>query len=266
MLVEERAKQYVVLASQSAGRDPFSNPLTKRHAEGPNKALIVTGPKDLSPAEEQELAQSLRTQLSTISDLIRDGDFEKAADTFIEVESKLGYQFKDSALEPQLAEMRTKALEVRELLKSGRGKKLFEIVTTQYEKMKKSFGAGDYESVNKTYQGVEDILKRTVGIEYEGLGAVTGEVRQLGERAKTCSEFTALDIEVQGVIWMKDGRAAAIINQQTLIEGDKLKFDETAGKTGKKPVENVDIFVQVISRDKITFRYKGERIDKVLVE
>jgi len=266
VLNEERAKQYVMFAGQSTVRDPFTNPLTKRQVGGTNKALIATGPKDLSPAEELELVQGLRSELSKISDLLRDGDFEKAAETYSEMEVKLGYQFKDVTLDPQLTEVRAKATEIGETLKTGRGKKLLEIVTTQHEKMKQSFEDGDYETVVKTYEGVEDVVKRAVGIDYKGLAEATKEVELLGERGKTCCEFTAFDIVVQGVIWMKDGRAAAIINQQTLIEGDKMKFDAASSKAGKTPAADVDVFVQAISRDKITFRYKGERINKLLVE
>ena len=140
------------------------------------------------------------------------------------------------------------------------------MVIAQRQKMKEAFEVADYEGVSKIYLAATDMLKKAEGIDYEGLDEVIQAVTRLAERARTCEEFAGLDINVQGVLWTGDGRAAAIINKQTLIQGDKLRFDDSGGKRDTQPETDVDIFVHEISREKITFRYKGERIDKMLVE
>lgn len=267
-LEEERAKQYEVLASLGGltRRDPFTNPLTRRHTEGPDKSLIAR-PKKLTPAEEQQLIEAVQKELSAVTTLVNAGQFDDATDGFTRIQDKLTHKFADPALASQVTMIRARAAEVEKLLSTGRGKKLFEIVTTQYEKMKQAFDVADYEGIAKIHLAVADSLKKCEGIDYEGLPELVTKVTQLAERAKVCAEFACLDIDVQGVLWTRSGRAAAIINKQSVIEGDKLKFGENGSKGGRPgQLGQGDIFVHEITRDKITFRYKGERIEKVLVE
>lgn len=274
VLTEERAKQFVVLAGGTSTlvRDPFSNPLTKSHPETPDPKLVAGGPKrmTIAPDQEQDFVKTLQEQMTAISEFLKNGDFEKAADTYADVQGKLAYQFKDPTLDAQVSALRTRAAEVGEVLKAGRGKRLYELVSEQYEKMKEAFAVGDYETVTKISLAQAEMFKKAGGVSYEGLSDLTRDVQQLSDRAKICAEFVQLDIKVQGTIRSQSGRAAAIINGQNLIEGDKLKLNTSTVKTGKKPAPDADVdtdvFVHAIAPDRITFRYKGERIDKLLVK
>ena len=268
VLVSERGKQFLyegpVNTGSLADRDPFTNPLTKVHPETQDRARIASGPKRLLPPQEKELVQNVETQLATISDLVKDGDFEKAADVFADVETKMAYQFKDASIETQVAAARARLSEIGELLKTGRGKKLLELVSAQCDKMKEAFKVADYEGVAKIYLAQADMIARAERVDYEGLKALTTEAKALAERARVCADFARLEVNVQGVITSHSGRSAAIINGQNVIEGDKLKSDPAL--KGKKIDDDSDVFVHSITRDKITFRYKGERVDKMLVQ
>ncbi len=270
VLVEERAKQFIVQVNAESAttvRDPFTNPLTRLQTDVPNPRLAERGRK-LSPAEEQEVIQTVQQKLGLVSDLIRSGDFEKASEAFLEVESKLACEFRDPALQTQVAAIRTRTEEIGELLKTGRGKKLFEMIGTQYDAMQQAFSVADYQGVAKVHEDIAEMLKKTEGINYEGLAELVKNVNDLANRATVCEEFAGFNIDVQGVIWMRDGRAAAIVNGQSVIEGDKVRMGAVGVKPGTRTVASGDndIFVHAIARDKITFRYKGERIDKVLIE
>lgn len=270
VLADERAGQYIVLASDGGIRlrSPFTNPLTRRHTgDGPDKKLIVVDRK-LTPAEEQELVKSIQSQLSVVAGLINTGDFDKAVELFAGIQDRLAHKFLDPATATQVVMIRLRAAEVGHLLKDGRGKKLYETVKAQYGKMTEAFEVGDYDGVSRVYSTTVDVLKKAENVDYKGLAELTKAVSALADRARICSEFASLDIDVQGVIWMRGGRAAAIINKQSLIPGDKLKLDTGGVKRGKgsAPAPEGDIFIHEISRGKITFRYKGERIAKILVE
>jgi Tfp pilus assembly protein PilO len=93
----------------------------------------------------------------------------------------------------------------------------------------------------------------------------------LCERAGARREFASVAIQIQGTFWSgkgEDRRAAAIINGQTLVEGERLSLNVVQSKgSSRKGVAGVDagaaeIIVQKIDREKVTFLYKNELIDK----
>jgi Tfp pilus assembly protein PilO len=93
----------------------------------------------------------------------------------------------------------------------------------------------------------------------------------LCERAGVRREFAGIPIQIQGTFWSaKTGerRAAAIINGQTLSEGERVS-PSTLGATegSRKPVRAeaaaaAEIIVQKIDREKVTFLYRNESIEK----
>jgi len=93
----------------------------------------------------------------------------------------------------------------------------------------------------------------------------------LSKRAGARREFAGIGIQIQGTFWSGKGadrRAAAIINGQTLVEGERLLLSDLHAKTtSRKAVAATDaggaeITVDKIDREKVTFRYKDELIER----
>jgi hypothetical protein len=86
-------------------------------------------------------------------------------------------------------------------------------------------------------------------------------------RATVRKEFAAANIRIQGTFWSGKGderKAAAIINGQTVAEGDALKGVAKTARSSKGGADKSDaeIVVKRIDRDKVVFAYKDELIER----
>ena len=102
---------------------------------------------------------------------------------------------------------------------------------------------------------------------HERLMEVVKACDALVTRAGIRKEFAAANIKIQGTFWSGKGderKAAAIINGQTVAEGDALKGVAKTAKSPKGVVvkSDAEIVVKRIVRDKIVFAYKDELIER----
>lgn len=261
-LAQERMVQFVYDPNETR-RDPFSSPLTRR-GDKIERGLAQGNQPELSPAEEQQAVADIQKAVAEANRMVDSGDFDGATKLYLDVEKSLAREFTDPLVASQIFQIRRNAQHLGIMLKNSRGEKVYEMARSLCERMQKSFEARDYDGALKLKTSVETLLKNAGNVEHEGLPELIQQAQALASRVAACKEFSTIELRVQGTFWTPDGRAAAIINNQSVVEGDLLRLSDAKNRGPVDP--DKQIYVLKIRREKITFRYRGELIDKIQVE
>lgn len=229
-------------------RDPFVDPRVP--VEGgsvlsvPEQMEIVQGLVD-QVDEVQSLFQSVRAAQNVIEEMMARADLEDALARLEEelrrVESEGGITYLPSQRRMQL-EVTDAIAALREELGQGAGpsgpsvEKLREVL----EAMNRHFAREEYELALDAFRVVADQLDF---VEADPLRRPFVEkLRNKAEVARTVREFEAIALRVDGVAIMEGSPAAALINGQSLEEGDML---------------GNELLINEIRTDEIEFIYRG---------
>jgi len=266
-LDQELAKRYVFQVSAKR-RDPFTNPLTRRlnvaKFKTPDPAKLMT------PGQEKETAETIQKQLAEVGRLVSDGKLDEADKLLADTRRLMDADFRDpETVQRHLGfSRRTQRLGI--ILRTQRGEKLYKLVQENHDKMLKAFESGDYDEVYQLRTIVTEMVKEGgADLIHDRLTDVVRSCQDLCKRADARREFAGIGIDIQGTFWSGskgNRKAAAIINNQVLVEGERVKADVVRdGKrgAGRRAVPlDAEIIIKKIDRDKVTFLYKDELIDK----
>ena len=256
-------------------RDPFSNPLTRKQTASSGKRTgAPVARKTMTPEHEIRLCEHVEQRLAEMERLLQRGDYDKAAEIYWDVQDGLARRYDDRNARRRVLRSRRKAGRLEVMLKEAKGEQLYKLIQGHYAQMEKFFESQAYEEVQKLYETVQEVVKKAdEDFVHERLPDLLASCGKLSKRAGTHKEFEQIGIEIQGTFWSggrgHDRRAAVIINGQTLVEGERLKADAVKGRKGaRKGVSDLDaeIIVKKIEREKVTFLYKNELIEKLQFE
>jgi len=232
-------------------RDPFQ-PSAYFIPSEVTSAEPLKGTGTLTGQEQQALVEQARGALSRLLFHLRFGDEDKAMEEFLALRKVLDEREKVTvpALERELQELSRQLPDIETRIREVRLKYYYSKAREKLEAMKLSFAEEDYERVEQI--GAE--LEKTAGEmhkAHDSFQEVAARVRQAGEywleRARVRQEFGKRPIQIQGVVVSEDGNFV-ILNSRIVHAGEE--FDDVVS------VENVD-------SNRVTFRYKGESIDRV---
>ena len=288
----ELASRYVYEPYGKA-RDPFSNPLTK--------PIENLGFKDIKPGrlmepeEEKALVRKVTNKLKTIGAMIDREALEEGETALREAEKYLHANFRDRACLKMAADCKDRIRQYRIMINAAQGEKLYKMVSTKYDLMFKAFNEGDYETVYRLNEDVQNMVQLPENkaakskvkkksprgkptdsnstkipdlpralVPDKRVIALARECAQLCRRAEARQEFASVTIKIQGTFWSKGekksrNRSAVIINNRMFGEGEALDADIKS----KSPNGAEKIYIKKITRGKVTFSYKGELIDRV---
>ena len=265
-LEHELASRYVFRPGARL-RDPFTNPLTRRIDVA--KFDKVDTRRKMTATQEKAMADTIDKQLTEVSRLISDNKLDEAQKLLEDTWNLMNSNFRDPEVVRRRLGFSRREQRLRIVLKTSRGEKLYEIVHEKYDKMLKAFEAADYDEVYRLRTLVVDMVKAAgEDVIHDRLAEVVKACHHICERADARREFAGIDIDIQGTFWSgsKDKRRTAVlVNNQILVEGERLKADTVQGKRpGAKQAMPVDaeIIVKKIDRDKVTFLYKSELIER----
>lgn len=280
-LQEELASRYT-FRSEAKLRDPFTNPLTRRvdvAMDKPDPSRILT------PKQEKTRSEAIDKQLGLTAVLIGDGKLKEAEKLLADTRDLMNVSWRDTECARRQTGFGRRSQRLGIMLRSAQGEEIYEIVQEKQAEMVKAFEADDYDRVYQLRDAVDALTGAAGKARRGGNQAATADsaepihprlpelvkaCERLCERADARREFAGVQINIQGTFWTvrnKERRAAAIINGQTLVEGERLKLDVgTSGRTrtGRTASKlDAEIIVKKIDREKITFLYKREVIHKL---
>jgi Tfp pilus assembly protein PilO len=286
-LKSELASRYVFTQDVKL-RDPFTNPLTREVSvaklEKPNEK------RRLTPTQEQSVTDAIDKQLTDASALIESGKFDEAETLLGDTRKLMDAEFRDPDCARRQVGFSRRLQRLNIMTRTAKGDRLHKGVQEKYDAMLTAFEKGRYEDVYAIRADVATLLGKdeAAGVPKSRAGtkdvelAADGEEwthERLNELVKACDglcaradarrEFAGMKLEIQGTFWTGRAelrKAAAIINGQTLSEGETVKLAQAAKSAVRKDAaaagDDAKVVVKKIDREKITFLYRSELIER----
>ena len=242
-------------------RDPFRpsglwKKVEREDAEG-ETPLVTQRRKTATKEEQARLLVRAKTALKAIERYLNSPQASdaKAMQKYRELQAIMAQRKRITV--PRIARefdaIGRKLQEIETRLQDLKLRYYWEEAERMISQMRSAFEATEYKKVSDTYEEVKKLAFDMVKASNAFKPAADRIMQVAGHwnrRAQIRSEFAKKDLEILGIVTSKENGKDVnfvILNNKLLREGDEYK----------------DFYVDKIERNRVTFRYKGERIGLV---
>ncbi|MFC1706377.1 tetratricopeptide repeat protein [Planctomycetota bacterium] len=244
-------------------RDPFKNPLPKKHeTKTVDESSHLPPEQRITPEQQKALIQRLRGLIREIDQLIDGKDFDGIARVWLEVEDILRKHQSVTVLELQaeLQGLQQAADDKKQVVKSLLLRAFYAQGEGLVMDMQASVDDGDYLRTFNLFSQLNQHARRMIETEVDFTKAANDLLargQEYNSRAKILEEIANFDFTISGIV-SGAGVAKAIVNNRVLTEDDVVY--------GPDGVPNPSLRVVTIKRRRVRFRYLDTEFERPLSE